>query len=913
MKNCNQLFHIYELFCQKIIRILVCTLSIILSAGAHTRAQEGTGSFVQTEQNQPYLSGFAGSKTFGNADKVKVSDKIMVYNKLETVNMRDQGLPADERSTNILISGGDVVYGATSGEKCHVFGFNPLTKKIFKLATINGPNTILKGMVLDGSTLYVGTMLTRSQLYWEGKKRGGKYEELDANLYQVDRTWNTGHLYRISKIDSDRPAITDLGIPVEGQGINTLAIDSKRGLIYGITYPLGRFFIYDIKSGLTRPVTFGTTRSQVSNSMVLFAEVTKDLTDFIPGEVESMGKLPARAMHVTEDGIVYMSGWDGRIVKYDPSIANYQERFSTPAYLPCVPGRQFWNRADEIIERDGKLWIGTSDGYLACFDPVTNEVKNYGKPIRAIETMGLAFSAIDGKLYGLSGGDIEGVTRFWCFDPSAHSYEVDYPAVQGFKKKPMSDIVCTKNGTLVMAETGRVANIWLLSTGSQAKWGKGGKLEELKIRNSGDLPDKFIGHTKKIEAEVFPIPSEMHGGSGYTAVEFDRDGKLYVGTANYGFTGSLVQLDPQKRIWRRIFRSDELTHLYARGTSAPGKIHTKIRLGDDGKIYGGMKQGFEFMFDSRPDEGESPEGSRGATYTSHFFSYDPKTNTAVDLGPGYRHEGLVSFCADTKRGYLYAVSDPSMHFLVYDLKTNRVWNAGTIAGYAPARYMAIDPETGRVYHPGEVTPEGKQFMTVWDPIEFRLKDYEIIADDTLKYRHSYTIATGPVGSRKLYGANWTPDAWEMDLNVKADGKLHVKRICPVSVEEGKDFHGYMNCITLGPDGRMYWGASYGENGPMAIFAWDPKIKKRTYIGTLSLGGEWLKNVVLQGIDVDKNGNLAVSCLYLELTPRQKKLAHWQPGTTYRDYEDKPYYLGTPGWKKGTYYSVAYIKGVTKIK
>jgi outer membrane protein assembly factor BamB len=912
MKHCSiKCAGITETIIPTFSRIKVVLFFFILISGLSAAAQHGA-LYAGAEQHSYRPLKAMDEKPYAGTDiPVSGHEKLMTYNQLEVVNLRDQGFPADERSTNALITVGNKVYGATSGDKCHIFRFDPHTKTVTSLATIEGPNTILKGMVLDGSTLYIGTMLTRSQLWWEGRRRGGKYEELDANLYQIDDSWNTGHLYRITGITGDHPEITDLGIPVKGQGINTMAIDAKRGLIYGITYPLGRFFIYDIKSGKTETITFGTTRSQVSNSMVLFAEVTKDLTDFIPGELESMGKLPARAMHVMSNGILYTSGWDGCILKYDPSIAKPEDRFSKAGYLPCVPGRQYWNRLDEIIERDGKLWMGTSDGYIFCFNPATNEVQNYGKPIRAIETMGLAFSSKDGQLYGLSGGDLEGVTRFWAFDPAVHAFEVDYPAVQGFAKKPMSDIVCTEDGTMVIAETGRVANIWVLSPGKPGKWTKSGELEELNVVNH-EVPDKLGGHTKKIEAEVYPIPSEMHGGSGYTAIEFDRDGKLYVGTANYGFTASLVQLDPIKHTWRRIFRSDELTHQFARGAGAPGKIHTKLRLGADGKIYGGMKQGFEFMFNSRPDEGESPEGLRGSVYTTHFFSFDPKTNTALDLGPGYRGNGMVSFCADTKRDHLYAVSDPSMHFMVYDLKTKRVWNAGSIAGTAPARYMAIDEETGRVYHPGEVTPEGKQFMTVWDPVEFRLRDYEIVADDGLKYRHSYTITAGPKGSRKLYGANWSPDVWEMDLNTGIDGKLHVKRICAVSVE-GESFPGYMNCITLGPDGRLYWAVSYAEEGPIAVFAWDPKVKKRTYIGTLTSGGAWLKNAVLQGIALDPQGNLAITTLYLKLTPDQIKLAHWQPGTQYRDFENKPYYLGTPGWRKGTYYSVVYIKGATKIR
>ncbi|MCE5250988.1 hypothetical protein LLG96_12285, partial [bacterium] len=838
--------------------------------------------------------------------------ETMTYNKLEQVNLRDRGIPADERSTNILIADGNVVYGATSGDKCHIFRFEPRSGNLKILATIDGPNTILKGMVLDGSTMYVGTMLTKRQLWFEGRKRGGTYELDDANLYRLDASWNTGHLYRITGINSEKPALSDLGIPVEGEGIHTMAMDNRRGLVYGLTTPSGRFFIYDIKKAATEVITFGTTYTSVSNHMVNFAEVVKDLTDFTPGEGEFNNKIIARAMHVMSDGTLYTSGWNGQIIRYDPRIAKPADRFTAAAYIPGVPGRQYWNRVDEIVERDGVLFMGSSDGYIIEFDPSANKVRNYGKPIRAIEVMGLAFSPLDGCLYGINGGDLDGVSRFWCFNPCEKTFQVDYPAVKAFNKRPMSDIVCTADGTIVMAETERVANLWVLSPGEPKEWEKSEIMEPYFFANKrGEIPDKFAGHTKKLEAEVFPIPSEYQGGSGYTAIQFDEAGRLYVGTAYYGKCGSLVQLDPVTGVWRRIFRTDELTHQYGRGQGIPGKIHTKLRLGTDGKIYGAMKQGWEWGYDERPDVGESPEGKRGGEYSAHWFSYDPKTDTALDLGPGLPQSGIVGFCVDVDRGYIYGTTVPGVYFLVYDMKTGRIWNAGSIAQRNPARYMAIDYDTGRVYHNGEVTPDGKSYMTVWDPEEFRLRDYEVVSDGSFQYRHSYTVACGPVGSHKLYGANWAPDAWEMDLDVRKDGKLHVRRICDTGLG-GRDDKGYMNCIELGPDGRMYWGVSYGEEGPVAVMAWDPKTETRTCLGTLTLGGEWLTNVVLQGIALDGNGNLALHCIYLKLTDSQKKLARWQKGTVYRDIEDKPYFLGYPGHKTGTYYSVIYIRNAVSV-
>ena len=374
----------------------------------------------------------------------------------------------------------------------------------------------------------------------------------------------------------------------------------------------------------------------------------------------------------------------------------------------------------------------------------------------------------------------------------------------------------------------------------------------------------------------------------------------------------LLQLNPDNGKWRKLFAADELTHRYGRGLGTQGKIHTKLRLGEDGKIYGAMKQGWEWGYNERPDVGESPEGLRGGQITCHWFSYDPSKDTATDLGPSLPQTGIVGFCVDTERGYLYGTTVPGTYFLVYDLKTGRIWNAGACGWRNPARYMAIDHDTGRVYHKSEATPDGRYFMSVWDPEEFRLRDYEVVSDGSFEYRHSYTVCCGPKGSNKMYGSNWAPDAWEMDLRIGDDDKLHVRRICGTNPEDNPP-SGYMNCIALGPDNRIYWGVSYGDNGPMAVMAWDPETEERTYLGTLTLNGEWLSNVVLQGIALDSKGNLAIQCLYLELTEDQKKSAHWGEGTTYRDVVERPWYLGYPGHKKGTYYSVVYIEDATSIR
>ncbi|MBN1293388.1 MAG: hypothetical protein JXB48_16225 [Candidatus Latescibacteria bacterium] len=847
---------------------------------------------------------------------INVQAKILTYNKLDIINMRDSGIPADERSTNVMISSGNSVYGATSGDRCHIFRLNPETQELTDLAAIDGPNTVMKGMVLDGDTIYVGTMLDRRQMWLEGRRRGGTYEELDAHLYQIDDSWNTGHLYKITGIKGNNPQVEDLGIPVEGQGIYTMAIDSKRGLIYGLTYPLGRFFIYNIPNNKTETITFGTTYSHVSNHMVSHVEVIKDLTDHAIGEVEFNGKIIAKVMHVMPDGVMYTSGWRGQILKYDPTITNPQDRFSVVAYIPSVPGRQHWNRIDEIIEYKNKLYMGTSDGYILRFDPKTDEIENFGKPIRAIEVLGMTFSVLDGKLYGINGGDLDGISRFWCLDTNKGIFEVDYPAVQVFNnRRAMGDIVCTDSGTLIMGETQRVANIWMLTPGETVPWEKSGVIPEIESQgplNNLETRDLFVGH-KKLEVDVYPMPSSMHGGSGYTAIQFDNEGRVYVGGAYYGKFSPLMQLEPSTAQWRLLFRSDELTHQYGRGQGVPGKIHTKLRLGSDGKIYGAMKQGYEFHYGIRSDVGESPEGERGGQMTCHFFSYDPATDTSTDLGPGLPQEGITSFSVDIDRGYIYGVTVPGVYFLVHDLKTGRIFNAGAVASNHPSRYIDIDFETGKVYHKGETTPDGKNFMTVWDPNTFRLTDIEIVPEDGFKYSHSYAITCGPVGSNKLYGSA-DGKIFEMDLNVGSDGKLHVRPICTQGLD-GEVVPGWPYTFASGPDGRIYWADNYGDHGdlPISLFAWNPETETKTYMGTCALGGEWLHGGLNQGICFDKKGNMAIHMLYAGISPAQRE--HWKVSKDffYEDIVEQPYYLGYPGHFKGTFYSVYYLKNATEIK
>jgi len=837
-------------------------------------------------------------------------EKFLTYNQATEVNLRDAaGMEADSREINALAVEGNYVYGATSGDACHIFRFDPASARVDVLATVPGTNTVMRGLEVDGDTVYVGTMLTKEQLWLKIRKAQPDFDPEDANLLPIKGDYNTGQLYRISE-----GKLEDLGVPVPNQGIHTMTLDKQRGLIYGVTAPNGRFFIYDTKTGKVEHTAFGETYSMVSNHRVGLVTVDRELAGITPGEAEWNNRLIAKAMHVASDGKMYTSGWDGQILRYDPEVADLQQRFTAVAYIPSVPGRNYWNRIDAIVEKDGHLYLGTSDGYIVKYNLATEEMGVFGKPIRAIDIMGMAFSPLDGRLYGVSGGGEEGMSRLWSCNVDDGTFDIDFPAKQVFQNRHrVGAVACAADGTLVAAEAIRVGNLWVLTPGEKKPWAKSGVLPPTTAGEGrvAVVPEDRFYLRKPLEVDVYPIPSEMHGGSGYTAIEQDRKGRVYVGTAYYGKTAFLTQLDPRTAAWRAVFRSDELTGQYGRGQGIPGKIHTKLRLGADGKIYGAMKQGYELHYDIRSDVGEAPEGTRGSQYTCHMFSYDPRTDVTLDLGPGWPQEGITSFDIDTDRGFLYGSSDAGTFFLVYNMATKRVWNAGNMARPHPTRYMPIDPGTGKIYHPGETTPSGRNFMSVWDPEEFRLRDIEVVGEEGLKYVHSYASACGAPGTNTYYGLAGDT-IFEMSLDTSKDGKLHARPLCYVGVD-GDSKHSGVQAFERGPDGRIYWGSTGGRNVPLDIFVWDPKTETKTYLGSCATGGDYIRWSHLQGMSFDEKGNLAMHILYAEITPEQRK--HWKVSKDfeYEEIEEQAHFKGYPTLDEGTFYSVYYVKNATRLK
>jgi hypothetical protein len=155
----------------------------------------------------------------------------------------------------------------------------------------------------------------------------------------------------------------DIATGIVGEGIITMAMDTKRGRLYGITWPSGIFVSYDL--------------------------ATKDATDTaVSGKGEAGRKdtyqAICRAMVVNpEDGSVYFTICDGRIVRYRWSRNAFElvqgdnlrkdyfgsYHLNSPLHTGYHWRQAVWHPDERVIYA-----VHGSSGYLVRFDPEVERV-----------------------------------------------------------------------------------------------------------------------------------------------------------------------------------------------------------------------------------------------------------------------------------------------------------------------------------------------------------------------------------------------------------------------------------------------------------------------------------------------------------------------------------------------------------
>jgi len=348
-----------------------------------------------------------------------------------------------------------------------------------------------------------------------------------------------------------------------------------------------------------------------------------------------------------------------------------------------------------------------------------------------------------------------------------------------------------------------------------------------------------------LPVSMFRVPAGTHNReSGYTAVEVGHDGRVYVGTALYGGSGSLVAFDPADSKWEKLFDVHALSREKGTGLNAQAKLHAKLLVGDDGVVWSASKQGNE-DFSTRPEYGEDPTGYPGG----RLISYHPDTGLVVDHGILLKQNGLMGGSIDQKRRRLYYWGDPKQQLLRYDIDDNRVTLLGHIGG--SPRYTAIDP-SGRVFGVGR-----PGIVWMYDPEADQLYDLRVQVADGAAYRNPYVMMISADGKQLLGAAIggsavFTYDLASIQLNDTTPGANGTITCVPSgSIRPGDQHAG-----VIGQDGCFY------ICNDKELWKFDPRTRVATNLGVLTVTNIPDQKIgTPQGAAIDGKGGLWLKYIY----------------------------------------------------
>ncbi|HEV3439044.1 MAG TPA: hypothetical protein VG122_16880 [Gemmata sp.] len=319
------------------------------------------------------------------------------------------------------------------------------------------------------------------------------------------------------------------------------------------------------------------------------------------------------------------------------------------------------------------------------------------------------------------------------------------------------------------------------------------------------------------------MPGTHTDESGYFSLNEGKNGKIYVGTAAYGFNAYLIEFDPKTGKQRIVIDTNKLCGLDVKGPTyaAQAKIHTRNFVGPSGKIYIGSKQGYRREKD---DTADYPGG--------YVMVYDPETDKAENLSMPYKGEGVIDVIADEGRGIIYVVTCEEQHWMRYDVKTKKYRELGPLLtpyaatlldskGRAQAitkefKLATYDPTTDKVAL-ADITVDGKPLIAepklgpaCWDVTADGKTAYMIRMSEAVLYQIDLSGDSKSVAARNL-------------------GKLI----------EGKNYDSRGSLI-VGPDGKVHAlvrvdnDTKFGTGYLHHLVTYDPAMKKATDHGVLAV-------------------------------------------------------------------------------
>jgi hypothetical protein len=335
------------------------------------------------------------------------------------------------------------------------------------------------------------------------------------------------------------------------------------------------------------------------------------------------------------------------------------------------------------------------------------------------------------------------------------------------------------------------------------------------VSSSAKAPFKYVWGTAH-----HVLPETHSDESGYFSLCEGNDGRIYVGTAKYGENAYLVEFDPVTEKQRIVVDAHKLCGLTAKGYAAQAKFHTRNYVGPSGIIYVGTKQGYA----KKGDESEYPGG--------YLITYDPRNDTARNLGMPYKKQGIADVVADESRGLIYVVTCEDQHWMLYDTATKKFTELGPML--TPYATTLMDGD-------GKAHALTKDFqLATYDPATKKVTQRPIeIGDKTFTRESRSSIPT-----------------WNLDADGRTAWLILMNDAHLLSIDlssKGKKVkgtnHGLMlkgekpdsrSALTIAPDGRIYTLISvqnktgFGKGKLHHLCRYDPKKRRHEDLGVLAV-------------------------------------------------------------------------------
>jgi hypothetical protein len=343
----------------------------------------------------------------------------------------------------------------------------------------------------------------------------------------------------------------------------------------------------------------------------------------------------------------------------------------------------------------------------------------------------------------------------------------------------------------------------------------------------------------RMEYRTFPGLEQMDGN--WSALLVTREGNIYVGLAYSGGDGHLAYYDSKADVMHDAGNLTELCGESGLHRGPQSKIHAKFGEGKDGRIYFGTHAGFWWNY----ARFGTKEGYPGA----HWMAFDPRTGRVEDFGVGVPNEGIVTGAYDPLFNRIYGLTYPRAHFLYYDVPARKTVDLGRVDNWeSVGRTLGVDDQ-GNVY--GSF---GKGQIFKYDPRTDTIRDLDVrvpirekgisLARDYDKSETAWRTVIWDRNTRQFYGIDESATIlFSFNPNAGQDGEVRrLGQLCIPGFEDKRDVPYATLSLTLGHDGKLYYGAAAkefdyaGTADPVAshLIAYDLKTSHMQDLGEMLL-------------------------------------------------------------------------------